>query len=143
MEKKSSSMMETLFDRFIAWQRGNKPGPIFRTIVANHNVPPDIGKREHPNKKFKKNEVKTTKYTLITFLPKNLFEQLHRFANIFFLFILFLNWIPQINAFAKEVAMLPVLFVFSVTAVKDAFEDYRRYHSDKKINNQKAKIFNW
>ena len=72
----------------------------------------------------------TTKYTLLTFLPKNLFEQFHRFANLYFLFIVLLNWVPSINAFGKEISMLPVIFVLGVTAIKDAFEDRRRYVSD-------------
>ena len=47
--------------------------------------------------------IKTTKYTIWSFLPKNLFEQFHRFANLYFLFIVLLNWAPEINAFGKEV----------------------------------------
>ncbi|EEC05351.1 phospholipid-transporting ATPase, putative, partial [Ixodes scapularis] len=72
------------------------------------------------------NAVQTTKYTLLSFIPRNLFEQFHRFANLYFLGIVLLNWVPQINAFGKEVAMIPVLFVLGVTAIKDAFEDHRR-----------------
>ena len=33
------------------------------------------------------NEVRTTKYTIISFLPKNLYEQFRRVANIYFLAI--------------------------------------------------------
>lgn len=33
------------------------------------------------------NVIKTSKYTLLTFLPVNLFEQFRRFANIYFLVI--------------------------------------------------------
>lgn len=84
----------------------------------------------------------TTKYTLLTFLPKNLFEQFHRFANLYFLFIVLLNWVPSINAFGKEISMLPVIFVLGVTAIKDAFEDRRRYVSDKRVNNSTCRIYN-
>ena len=49
--------------------------------------------------------IKTTKYTIWSFLPKNLFEQFHRFANLYFLFIVLLNWAPEINAFGKEVGL--------------------------------------
>lgn len=88
------------------------------------------------------NRIKTTKYSLLTFLPKNLFEQFKRFANIYFLFIVILNWIPQINAFGKEIAMLPLLFVLSITALKDGYEDYKRYKNDKKVNNRRCQIYN-
>ena len=62
--------------------------------------------------------IRTTKYTILTFLPKNLFEQFHRVANMYFLFIVILNFIPAVNAFSKETSMIPLLFVLTVTAVK-------------------------
>ena len=98
-------------------------------------------KLQHPNAGYADNRVRTTKYTLLTFLPKNLFEQFHRFANLYFLFIVMLNFVPEINAFGKEISMLPVIFVLGVTAVKDVFEDRRRYRSDKRVNNSYCRIY--
>lgn len=122
--------------------RGNVR-PKERHIVPNHTVPIEVGrkKKAHPNHGFTDNKVKTTKYTIITFLPKNLFEQFHRFANLFFIFVVALNWVPEINAFAKEVAAVPVIFVLAVTAIKDAFEDFRRYRSDKKVNSLNCRAY--
>ena len=71
---------------------------------------------KNASQKHKNNKIKTTKYTVFSFLPKNLFEQFHRFANIYFLFIVVLNWIPAVNAFGKEIAMIPLIFVLAVTA---------------------------
>ncbi|XP_012939199.2 probable phospholipid-transporting ATPase VA, partial [Aplysia californica] len=121
--------------------RGVKPQ--VRPIVPNHTVDENISikKKSHPNHGYSNNFIKTTRYTLLTFLPKNLFEQFHRFANIYFIFVVALNWIPQVQAFAKEVAALPVLFVLLVTALKDAFEDFRRYRSDKKVNSIACRVF--
>ncbi|EGD80945.1 ATP10A protein [Salpingoeca rosetta] len=93
-------------------------------------------------KGYAHNGIRTTKYTLVTFLPKNLFEQFHRLANVYFLFIVILNWVPSVQAFGREVAMLPLLFVLAVTAIKDAFEDRRRANQDKKTNNTIAKVYN-
>ena len=101
----------------------------------------DSNNKRHPNAGHADNRVRTTKYTLLTFLPKNLFEQFHRFANLYFLFIVMLNFVPEINAFGKEISMLPVIFVLGVTAIKDAFEDRRRYVSDKRVNNSYCRIY--
>ena len=49
--------------------------------------------------RHKNNLIKTTKYTMWNFLPKNLFEQFHRFANLYFLFIIVLNFIPQVRLY--------------------------------------------
>ena len=113
----------------------SKPTQKYRVITPNHLIPEDINPKEHPNRTYLTNRVKTTKYTAWSFLPKNLFEQFHRFANLYFVFLVLLNWVPEVNAFGKEVAMIPVIFVLAVTAIKDAFEDHRRYRSDKTINH--------
>ena len=89
------------------------------------------------------NAVHTTKYTIINFLPKNLWEQFHRLANIYFLFVLLLNFVPAVEAFAKEVSFVPLLFVLTVTAIKDIFEDYRRYKSDKEVNSRFTSVYDW
>ena len=115
--------------------------PKVRQVVPNHLLSDDVDKYQHPNAAFLSNAIKTTKYTMFSFLPRNLYEQFHRFANIYFLFIVLLNWMPHVNAFTKEVAMIPVLFVLSVTAVKDGYEDYRRYKSDKKVNHLPCRVY--
>ena len=121
--------------------RNTKQCPTTRTIVPNHCVPEDTLPRNHPNVHFANNRVKTTKYTLLTFIPLNLWDQFHRFANVYFVFIVILNFMPEISAFSKEIAPIPVLFVLAVTAIKDAFEDYRRYKADKKVNHSTAKVY--
>lgn len=123
--------------------KSNKSGPRFRTVVPNHVVGPDIPvkNKNHPNCDYRSNRIKTTKYSALTFLPKNLFEQFHRFANLYFILVVALNWVPQVQAFGKEIAMIPVIFVLAVTAVKDAFEDFRRYKSDRKINHHTCRRY--
>jgi len=128
--------------RFLFCRRNKKEDRGYRTVVPNHTVPPKTPKRDHPNGRHGGNKIRTTKYTLLSFLPKNLLEQFHRVANLYFIFIVLLNWFPQINAFGKEVAMIPVLFVLGVTAIKDLFEDRRRRASDKRINNTTCRAYN-
>ena len=114
-------------DRFLFWRQAKAPElPRMRTIMPNHVVPPGTKARDHPNRAYTDNAIRTSKYTPLSFIPKNLLEQFHRFANLYFLFIVLLNWIPAVSAFGKEVAMIPVIFVLGVTAIKDAFEDHRR-----------------
>ncbi|KAF7379150.1 hypothetical protein HZH68_016995 [Vespula germanica] len=115
--------------------------PRLRTIVPNHLVPPRTPKSQHPNGGRMNNRVKTTKYTILNFIPRNLFEQCRRVANLYFIFIVLLNWVPDINAFGKEVAIIPVVFVLGVTALKDIFEDRRRSTSDRRVNNSTCRVY--
>lgn len=89
------------------------------------------------------NAVHTTKYTILTFIPKNLWEQFHRWANLFFVFVIALNFVPAVEAITPEIAPIPVVFVLLVTAVKDAFEDYRRYKSDREVNGKLCRVYDW
>lgn len=91
--------------------------------------------------RFSGNSIRTAKYSILTFLPRNLFEQFHRVAYIYFLAIAILNQIPQLAVFGREASILPLAFVLLVTAVKDAYEDYRRHRADKIENNRLAWVF--
>ncbi|RXN06774.1 putative phospholipid-transporting ATPase VD isoform X1 [Labeo rohita] len=93
------------------------------------------------SKGFQNNSIRTTKYTLISFIPMNLFQQFHRAANLYFLFLVLLNWVPVVEAFQKEITMIPLGVVLTVIAFKDAMEDYRRYCYDKRINNTLTHIY--
>lgn len=90
---------------------------------------------------YKSNKIRTTKYSFLSFLPKNLFEQLHRLANVYFIFLAALNFVPVVEAFQPEISVIPILLVLSVTAVKDIFEDYRRWKSDYFINNFICQVY--
>lgn len=92
-------------------------------------------------KHYAQNEIRTTKYTVLSFLPKNLFEQFHRFANCYFVFIILLNFIPRIGAIQPELSMVPVICILAVQAIKDLIEDYGRYKSDQSVNKAEAFLY--
>ncbi|KAJ4946251.1 hypothetical protein JOQ06_023919 [Pogonophryne albipinna] len=100
-----------------------------------------LEKVKQPNRFFPGNAIKTTKYTLLLFIPMNLFEQFHRLANIYFVGLVILNFVPVVNAFQPEVALIPICVIMTLTALKDAWEDFRRYQSDRKRNNTPCFIY--
>ncbi|KAF0044749.1 hypothetical protein F2P81_003907 [Scophthalmus maximus] len=110
-----------------------------RMVFARHG--PHQHDYETISKSYKGNAIRTTKYRLLTFIPMNLFQQFHRAANLYFLFLALLNWVPVVEAFQKEITMIPLLVVLTVIAIKDALEDYRRYLFDKKVNNNVVRVF--
>lgn len=111
-----------------------------RSLVSN--LPCEgLGKAQQPNRFFSSNAIKTTKYSLLFFIPMNLFEQFHRLANIYFVGLAILNFIPVVNAFQPEVALIPICVILALTALKDAWEDFRRYQSDRKVNNMPCSIY--
>uniref|UniRef100_A0A452IYJ1 Phospholipid-transporting ATPase n=1 Tax=Gopherus agassizii TaxID=38772 RepID=A0A452IYJ1_9SAUR len=90
---------------------------------------------EEPN-----NRIKTSKYNILTFLPVNLFEQFQRVANAYFLFLLILQLIPEISSLSWFTTIVPLMVVFTITAVKDVTDDCFRHKSDNQVNNRQAEV---
>nr|BAJ86425.1 predicted protein [Hordeum vulgare subsp. vulgare] len=89
---------------------------------------------------YRSNYVSTTKYNAVTFVPKSLFEQFRRVANIYFLVVACLSYTP-IAPFRGATAVGPLVLVLLVTMIKEAIEDWRRKQQDIEVNNRKTKVF--
>ncbi|KMZ65115.1 putative Phospholipid-transporting ATPase [Zostera marina] len=88
---------------------------------------------------YPNNKISTTKYNLMTFLPKALFEQFRRVANIYFLMAALLSLTP-ITPFSPISMIAPLAFVVGLSIAKEALEDWQRSVQDMKINNRKVKV---
>lgn len=112
--------------------------PGHRTIYCNDREANQIVK-------FKGNSISTTKYNVFTFLPKGLFEQFRRVANLYFLMISILSTTP-ISPVHPVTNVVPLSLVLFVSLVKEAFEDWKRYQNDNSINNSLIEVLqdqNW
>ncbi|CAL1710461.1 unnamed protein product [Somion occarium] len=116
-----------------------------RNIYVNMPLPPDEVNREgEPIVRYVRNKVRTSKYTVITFIPKNLYEQFRRVANLYFLATAILPVFPIFGAASPQTAALPLLFILVITGIKDGVEDYRRAVLDEEVNNSAAtKLGEW
>lgn len=104
--------------------RRNKEEETQRVLQFNrdgHHIPPET---KEDGVAFLSNKIKTSKYSPITFVPFNLFEQVIRPANTYFCFIAVLQSIKIISiSDGIPTIGLPLAFVFAVTALKDLLED--------------------
>ncbi|EFA74548.1 P-type ATPase [Heterostelium album PN500] len=100
-----------------------------------------IGNEEqNKTSKFCNNVVTTSKYSIITFLPKNLIEQFSRLANFYFLIISAIQIIPGISPTGQFTTLGPLLVVLAITAIKEAYEDFRRHQQDDRVNYSRTEI---
>lgn len=126
-----------------------------RSNVREIFLPPDIaGQRKFlrnltpkMRKKFAEthpwtvsNEIHTAKYTIFNFIPKNLFEQFRRVANVYFLILIILQGIPIFSNTNIFLAAAPLVSILLVTAIKDAVEDWKRQKSDNLVNNSLVSV---
>src|ERR1700761_1241396 len=59
--------------------------------------------------KWVDNHVSTAKYNIATFLPKFLFEQFSKYANLFFLFTAVLQQVPNVSPTNRYTTIVPLL----------------------------------
>jgi len=90
---------------------------------------------------FCSNEIKTTKYTLWNFLPKSIFLQFKRVANIYFLITAIVASIPAVTSLNPATSIAPLIFVIAISITREGYEDYQRFKSDKELNNKKSRRF--
>ncbi|KAF9431494.1 hypothetical protein BGZ76_000237 [Entomortierella beljakovae] len=118
-----------------------------RRIFLNltpESVENDLDAPEVVMPRYPSNQVTTSKYDLVSFVPKNLFEQFRRIANLYFLFVAALGVVQIFGGYAPFLSFLPLIFIITVTAIKDGIEDWKRRKSDEAFNNAPTILLhNW
>ncbi|MCJ1397509.1 hypothetical protein MMC11_000702 [Xylographa trunciseda] len=116
-----------------------------RRMFFNIPLPDDARDKEgRPIAHFTRNKIRTSKYTPLSFVPKNLWYQFHNIANIYFLILIILDFFPIFGGADPGLNAVPLLFILFVTAVKDAIEDWRRTVLDNELNNSPVhRLVDW
>ncbi|KAH9523120.1 Phospholipid-transporting ATPase IA [Bulinus truncatus] len=110
------------------------------TAGASYPSPPHSNRQIFINQiepqRFCSNHISTAKYNFFTFLPKFLFEQFRKYANIFFLFIALMQQIPNVSPTGRYTTAVPLMLILTVSAIKEIIEDIKRHRADGSINNR-------
>lgn len=113
----------------------------FRSIYFNLPLPDDmLDEDDMPILEYPRNKIRTTKYTPITFLPKNIMLQFNNFANIYFLILVIMGAFQIFGVSSPGLASVPLIVIVILTSIKDGFEDSRRTLVDMQVNNTKTYI---
>ena len=86
------------------------------------------------------NTIRTARYTVWDFLPKQLFFQFTRLANFYFLCVGVPQTIPGISTTGNFTTILPLLFFVLLTVVKEGYDDWKRHRLDKVENARSVKV---
>ena len=86
------------------------------------------------------NTVSTSKYTLLSFIPKNLFEFFRVVANCYFLLISILQVGTDLSPTNPYTTVTPLTFVLIITMVKQGMEDYKRHRADMDMNRRTTTV---
>uniref|UniRef100_A0A7N5JRZ2 Phospholipid-transporting ATPase n=1 Tax=Ailuropoda melanoleuca TaxID=9646 RepID=A0A7N5JRZ2_AILME len=80
----------------------------------------------------------TAKYSVLTFLPRFLYEQIRRAANAFFLFIALLQQIPDVSPTGRYTTLVPLIIILTIAGIKEIVEDFKRHKADNAVNKKKT-----
>jgi len=115
------------------------PSEPHRTVLLQ----PTEAERNELN--FGDNAVYTYKYNIVTYVPRSLFEQFRRLANVYFLVISVLMVLGTYTTLFDSPltpfsTVIPLIFVLLVTMVKEGIEDIGRHRADHEVNNREVQI---
>ena len=114
----------------------NRPG---EREIYEFYINDTLRNREKYN--FPSNRINTKKYSWPTFVPHALLIQFARPANIYFLISAILNCIPVISPISPVTAIIPLVFVLTVSLIREAIEDCSRSRLDNKQNNELTMVY--
>ena len=115
------------------------------------DIPLPPTETQHRNRGYASNAVRNQKYTLLTFLPLTLYEQvgypLHfgscprlsqfrYFFNLYFLLVALSQLVPALRIGYLFTYFGPLAFVLTITLGKEALDDWKRHKRDIESNSQ-------
>ncbi|KAF9984281.1 hypothetical protein BGZ75_004135 [Mortierella antarctica] len=124
----------------ITGRGGNMASPTSRVIpISSSRSTPLI--QPETGKPFVSNAVTTARYNMWDFLPKQLYAQFSKIANVYFLFVAALQMVPSWSPTGQYTTLVPLLVFLSIAMAHEGYDDYRRHRQDNVENNQPANVF--
>jgi len=125
-----------------------------KKILRQHDIPPSKDGRhidlnatrktplidERTGKEYIGNAIRSSRYTIWNFLPRQLFFQFSKLANAYFLLVSILQMIPGLSPTGSYTTIAPLLVFVSISMAKEGYDDLRRYRLDKVENNNEALV---
>ncbi|KAF7586202.1 hypothetical protein BBP40_009304 [Aspergillus hancockii] len=121
-----------------------------KTILRIKDIPPSKDGRhidldptrtvvlidERTGKPYCENWIRSSRYSLWSFFPRQLFAQFTKLANFYFLVVAILQMIPGLSTTGSFTTLVPLLIFVAISMGKEGFDDWRRYRLDKEENNR-------
>ncbi|ORY60272.1 P-type ATPase [Pseudomassariella vexata] len=131
--ERTSKWYQKYFVEGVLRQKPLKPSKDGRHVPLRiEHVSPLIDERR--GHEYISNTIRTSRYTVYDFLPKQLLFQFTRLANFYFLCVGVPQTIPGLSTTGSYTTILPLLFFVLLTIAKEGYDDYKRHRLDKLEN---------
>ena len=108
-------------------------------VNNNHSRKVTIDTQNNP---YCDNSIRTSKYTVYNFIPLFLFYFYSNYFNLYFLVVTIILSIKEISTMSWTIGVIPYLAVILMSVIREAFEDYKKYSNDKKMNEAITQKYN-
>ena len=95
---------------------------------------------ERTGKQYVANTIRSSRYNVWNFFPKQLFAQFSKLANFYFLIVSILQLIPGLSTTGQYTTIVPLLFFVGISMAREGYDDFRRYRLDMEENNKETSI---
>ncbi|KAJ3574667.1 hypothetical protein NPX13_g4293 [Xylaria arbuscula] len=133
----ATRLYRTYFLEAILRQKPLKPSKDGRHVplrLAHTREPLVDTRRGHP---YISNAIRTSRYTIYDFIPKQLIFQFTRLSNAYFLAIGIPQTVPGLSTTGTYTTIVPLFFFVALTIVKEGYDDFKRHRLDK-VENARA-----
>jgi phospholipid-translocating ATPase len=86
------------------------------------------------------NTIRSSRYTIWDFAPRQLFFQFSKLANAYFLLISILQMVPGLSPTGNYSTVIPLLVFITLSIAKEGYDDVRRYNLDKIENSKEVLV---
>jgi phospholipid-translocating ATPase len=86
------------------------------------------------------NAIRSSRYTIWDFVPRQLFFQFSKLANAYFLLISVLQMIPGLSPTGNFSTIIPLIVFVTISMGKEGWDDLRRYKLDQVENNKETYV---
>ncbi|KAM0328772.1 hypothetical protein ACHAQA_005185 [Verticillium albo-atrum] len=129
---------------------------VMEGILRQKPLPPSVDGRHIPilpnrkrselltdqraRKPYVSNFIRSSRYTVWDFLPKQLLFQFSKLGNAYFLAISIMQMIPGLSTTGRWTTIAPLMAFVSLSMAKEGYDDYRRYLLDKADNRSEVMV---
>lgn len=91
---------------------------------------------ERTNDPYVNNLITSSKYTIYSFLPKQLRAQFSKIANCYFMVVAIMQMIPGWSTTGQYTTIIPLCIFMSISMAREGFDDWKRHGHDKEENSK-------
>ena len=95
---------------------------------------------ERTERPYINNSIASSRYTIYSFLPKQLYAQFSKLANSYFLLVSILQMIPGWSTTGTYTTIIPLLAFMAISMAREAWDDFCRHLLDKEENRKPCNV---